>query len=137
MKYLKLYEEYDGENNNSSNSLKDKMVGINPDKLSPGNKEKYDLVTYIKDFVKRYGKYIRIGALVAGENPFVDDTNEGYHLIEVLTIDSATVVVWGGYDNQENVNEYEINYFDLDIEILKEIKEILDNAIENKLLEYE
>ena len=121
-------------NNFINENLKNKLKGISPENLSPENREKYDLIMYIKDNIEKYGQDITMSDMEASSSPIYTEDSLGIHLIETLTIDEANVVVYGGYNNQDEITEYNINYFELNINILKEIKDILSNAIECELL---
>lgn len=116
-------------------SLKDKMVGKSKEELSPDNKDKYDIIMYINDAIEKYGRYITMGTLEADSSPIIKEDYMGIHLVEALDTIGVKVIVYSGYDNQDEVAQYTINYFKLDISILEEIKNLLEIAIEFELLE--
>ena len=103
-----------------------------------GNKSydpKQKLITEIKELVSRYGGYITMGEMEAESSPSYKTIDQEVHLIETLSFEDVSVVVYGGYKYQDELREYDVKYEDLDMDILIEIKEIIDNAIEFEILE--
>ena len=96
---------------------------------------KMKLITQIKNIVDKYGGYITMMDLQAGASPYYKEVGDDIHLVERLMRDEVEIVAYGGYKNQDEVDDYEVGYEDLDMPTLKEIKKLLDIAIENDLLE--
>lgn len=108
--------------------------------IDPYDEEDWDdvklpLISTIKSIIHKYGGYITMSDLQADSSPYYDETADGIHLIERLGPESVEVVIHGGYDYEEDIDEYDIPYGELNVKTLKEIKWLLENAIQNELLE--
>jgi hypothetical protein len=93
------------------------------------------IIEEIKNLVVTYGGHITMMDLEADSSPLYNEGESTIHLIERLMPDEVGIIVYGGYKYEEEVDEYDVPYEDLEINILIEIKELLDEAIESDLLE--
>lgn len=94
------------------------------------------LINDIKEEIAKYEcGFITMQDLQADSSPVYKEDESGIHLIERLLRNDVEVIVYGGYKNQDEVDEYQLNYEELDKDTLEEILELLNDAIENDLLE--
>lgn len=116
----------------------------NTDELDPYQEEKWEeenddsklkIIEEIKDIVTKYGSYITMMELEADSSPIYKEEDDTIHLIERLTSNDVGIIVYGGYKGEEEIEEYDVNYEELEMDTLDEIKDLLDEAIENDLLE--
>ena len=109
MKYLKLFENFE----------------LSTDKAE-----------IIKLVVKQQGGSIGMGELEADSNPMIriDDDNDT-HLIDILYEDSVEVTI---YDERGTaLNDYQLKYEELPRDIIDEIYDLIESAIEFDFLDYD
>lgn len=95
-----------------------------------------ETITYIKNIIYTHSDgSIGIGELEADHSPLYQEDDDGIHLIEKFYEDIVNVIVYGGYDLQDVVFNYDLSYDDLSTDILKDIREIFENAIEFEFIE--
>ena len=150
MKTIKKFKEFvinENLNQFEIDKLLDKIGEHGIDSLNQYEKEKLDnienrnydpkqkLITQIKELVIRYGQHITMGEMEADSSPAYKSIDQEIHLIESLSTESVGVVSYGGYKYQDELNEYDVKYEELDMNMLMEIKNILDNAIEFEMLD--
>lgn len=120
---------------NGINSLnkyeKEKLDNIGNNNYDPRKK----LINELKEIVTRYGGYITMGEMESESSPSYKTIDQQVHLIEVVSSNGVGVVVYGGYKYETVLEEYDVDYEKLDMDILIEIKEIIDNAIEFEMIE--
>jgi len=117
-------------------SLRDKMT---PKMSTEEYKEKVQpLINEIKEIIKRNGEYLTMAKLEEDYSPvYSDGQGKGVHLIERLKTDCVEVIQYDtdGYDDP--LDEYDVQYEDLDFDTLTKIKTILDECIECGILDEE
>jgi hypothetical protein len=97
---------------------------------------KLKLIEDIGNIVDEYGGIITMQDLQADCSPILPcSTKHEMHLVETLEDDRVEIIVYGGYKAEYEEDRYNLDYEELEIETLQEIKQLLDNAIENELLE--
>lgn len=134
--YLGLPAHYnDIKKEKKTGTLTSKMTGISREDLPEESQEKYDTVMWITDNVRKYGGYITMGDLEADSSPVYSSEGNSIDLIEILTSDNVSVTPYTGYNHSTALDEYDVEYFELELDTLKEIKTLLENAIKFDLLE--
>lgn len=93
------------------------------------------IIDKIKNLVSDYGGYISMSDMEAESSPLYKEMGKTIHLIERINSDDVTIIVYGGYKYESEIGEYEVVYDKLDMNILIQIKELLDNAIRYDLLQ--
>ena len=96
---------------------------------------KDSLIEEIMEKVEQYGGYITMMEMEADASPVYKDADQEIHLIEGITSSDVEVVVYGGYKYESELDSYDVEYEKLTVEILEEILDLLNDAIENDLLE--
>jgi hypothetical protein len=94
-----------------------------------------EIINDIKLIVEKYGQYITMSDLQASTSPVYTSIDQQIHLIERLMTNQVELVAYGGYKYDTELDEYYIPYVKLNNLVLLEIKELLDNAIENEFLD--
>jgi len=94
-----------------------------------------NIIDDIKQKVEEYGQIITMMDLQADASPLYKDPGQTIHLIERLYIDEVEVVVYGGFKYEMELKDYKVKYEDLNNDILEQINDLLDHAIDNELLE--
>jgi hypothetical protein len=139
MKHLKNFESYseveinrilDKINDGGELTPKEKFYLENDGKELKGN-----IIEEIKSKVEKYGGYITMADMEAGGSPTYKEIGQEIHLVERLTNIDVEIVVYGGYKYETELDSYDVPYEELDDDILEEINELLDYAIEYGLLE--
>ena len=93
--------------------------------------KKSNLVKRIKEGVTKLD--VNVNPHVDGnalECPYLRNIAGEDHVVELFSDDAAEVVVYGGYKNQQEVETYWLNYEDLPVRVLKQIKEIVEDEIQ-------
>jgi len=127
MNNLKKFERFDFED------LSDEDLFGKDEKVKKDSKS--DLIINIKNKVEKYGGSLSMADLEADSSPVFIERRREIHLIEYLYEESVGVVPYGGYKYEDVGNEYDVEYEELDKKILKEILNLLDNAIERGYIE--
>jgi hypothetical protein len=87
---------------------------------------KEEIISMISEKVSECG-YIGMGELYADTSIMLSDTSEGISLIEGFYDDRVKVVVYGGYKNEKEIDEYNMLYDELTIDILEEILTLIED----------
>lgn len=99
-------------------------------------KVKEELISYITKMVESMGGSITMGEIEADTSPVIEtEPGEGLQQIEALYDDHVEVVIYGGYKGEEETDSYNVDYIKLDNDVLLQIKDVLDTAIEYGFLE--
>jgi len=91
--------------------------------------KKDEYIKYIKEKVDKYG-ILSMGELESDYSPVYKHYYNEIHTIEQLHYSNVEVVVYGGYKQQEYIDEYQENYEVLSISTLIEIKGFIENDID-------
>ena len=98
--------------------------------LSNSDIENYDtkdeIITLITDKIGECG-VITTGELNLDSDILLKDSSDGIHLINQFFYEGVNVVVYGGYKNQTEIDEYELPYEKIDIDILEEILSVIED----------
>lgn len=98
--------------------------------LSNSETENYDtkdeIITLITDKIGECG-LITTSDLYLDSDILLKDSSEGIHLIDRFNYEGVNVVVYGGYKNETEIDEYEIPYEKIDIDILEEILSVIED----------
>lgn len=73
----------------------------------------------------KYDGAVSIGQLMADSSPLYKEDSQGIHLIEFFMEDLATVEIYGGYKYETHIDSYDIQYNELDIDTLIEIRDLI------------
>ncbi len=148
-KYIKKFNSFLNESlsEDELNDILDKISKNGIDSLSerdrleldnydnPNYDFKSDICNEISELVKKYGGIITMGEIQAESSPFYKQTDQEIHLIERLMDTGVEIVVYGGFEYDDEIREYTVNYDDLDNHTLLEIKELIMSAIDTGVLE--
>ena len=118
MKKMKTYNQF-------NESVRDLMKPKSKKEIGQAKK---DIIKFIIGVVTENDERITMGDLEADSPPVYKNEN---HIIEELCEDSVTVVVYDGLDDEK---EYYVKYEDLKPETLVEIKELLEDGIDDELI---
>ena len=115
------------------------------DKMTPKSEKeisiiKTELIKYISYMVTEHGEKITMKELAVEADEYIvieSDNKREHHIIETLYNDKATVGVYINslFNKFKFLKEYSIKYDSIDPEVLLDIKELLDNAIDDEILE--
>lgn len=110
MKYIKEY----------------KQIEWNFDEEELDDNSKDAIIDYIKLYVSRTeGQTIGMYDLEAGSSPVYSNDENEIHLVERLYRNDVEIVAYGGYKYQIFHGEYNVSYEGLELDTLKEIKELI------------
>jgi hypothetical protein len=123
-------------NTHGIDSLTDDERNILSNIDNPSFESKEDIINFIKDIVEKNDNYFSIWDLILDADTqdaitykINDDIKDK---IEIFT--DFGVVIISYQDEEEVLGDYEKEYEDLDLSILKEIKNLFETAIKNGLL---
>ena len=92
------------------------------------------LIAEIKQLVEKYGQCLTMMDLAADCSPLYKEGEYCVHLIERLFVNFVEVVSYD-INNDAEIDEYKVPYEELELNTLKKIKELIDSAIEDELIE--
>jgi len=116
------------------NFVKENHKDIDPYGEEDWSEKNLNPIDHIKDIVNKYGGCITMRDLQADASPVYQKWGNEIHLIERLYKNHIEVVTYGGHEYETELDEYNITYEDLKPDIIDEIKNMLDDAIENDTL---
>lgn len=141
-KYLKTFEALSRDRQSYIDSLLDKVSQTGMDSLTDIEKnnldniydeehepviksQKEDMIDYIISIVKANDGYISMANIQEDASPVYKATEEQIDLIEFMDDATCEVVVYSTSDYDTVLNEYTVEYSELDIETLKHIYNII------------
>lgn len=111
---------------------KEKSIAIPGKTIEPQQLNREENIAFIENILNQNDGSISMGELEAETSPVYMEEPNNIHLIEMLHDDCVDVIV---YDNEREINQYILTYDELNDDSLKEIQELIDNALEYGLIE--
>ena len=144
MKHLKSYE---GFSEKEMDELLDKMLDKKPLSKEEEHKLKNignadweksqsyrsELIKDIKSKMDIYGT-LTMYDLQADSSPVHKSIDQEIHLVERLDENDVTVVVYGGYGYETELDDYQVKYEDLETDTLESINDLLKDAANSDLI---